>query len=171
MTTAEPMAGPQPRASDQAAAALLAIPSEPQAPLLRPLRQATLHSHDARVAVPTYDRAALTPAVVHLSVGGFSRAHQLIYFDELAERRVSTGWGVVGVGLRQRHLQEALAPQDHLYTVVERSPDGERARVVGVLVDYLYAPDDPTAVLDRLSDRRTRLVTLTRSEEHTSEFQ
>jgi fructuronate reductase/mannitol 2-dehydrogenase len=120
-----------------------------------------LHSHDARVAVPTYDRSALTPAVVHLSVGGFSRAHQLIYFDELAERRISTGWGVVGVGLRQRHLQEALAPQDHLYTVVERSPDGERARVVGVMVDYLYAPDDPAAVLDRLGDPRTRLVTLT----------
>jgi fructuronate reductase/mannitol 2-dehydrogenase len=161
MTTAEPMTGPQAPAHDQAAATVLPTIPGPEAPRVRPLSQATLHSHDARVAVPTYDRGALTPAVVHLSVGGFSRAHQLIYFDELAERRISTEWGVVGVGLRQRHLQEALAPQDHLYTVVERSPDGERARVVGVMVDYLYAPDDPTAVLDRLSDRRTRLVTLT----------
>src|SRR5919206_189020 len=133
----------------------------PEALRVRPLSQATLHSHDARVAVPTYDRGALTPAVVHLSMGGFSRAHQLIYFDELAERRISTEWGVVGVGLRQRHLQEALAPQGHLYTVVERSPDGERARVVGVMIDYLYAPDDPTAVLDRLTDPRTRVITLT----------
>src|SRR3954447_24944544 len=161
MTTAEPMTGPQAPAHDRAAAALLPTAPAPGVLPVRPLRQATLHSHDARVAVPTYDRAALTPAVVHLSVGGFSRAHQLIYFDELAERRISTEWGVVGVGLRRRHLQEALAPQDHLYTVVERSPDGERARVVGVMVDYLYAPDDPTAVLHRLSAPRTRLVTLT----------
>ena len=159
MTTAERVPGAP--VFPHAPAALLPPAAGPDAPPLRPLTQATLHSHDARVAVPTYDRGALTPAVVHLSVGGFSRAHQLIYFDELAERRISTGWGVVGVGLRQRHLQEALAPQDHLYTVVERSPDGERARVVGVLVDYLYAPDDPAAVLDRLSDPRTRLVTLT----------
>jgi mannitol-1-phosphate/altronate dehydrogenase len=161
MTTAEPMTGPQAPAHGQAAAALLPTPPGPEAPRARPLSQATLHSHGARVAVPTYDRSRLTPSVVHLSVGGFSRAHQLIYFDDLAERRISAEWGVVGVGLRQRHLQEALAPQDHLYTVVERSPDGERARVVGVMVDYLYAPDDPTAVLDRLSDPRTRLVTLT----------
>ena len=156
MTTAERVPGAPAPALPQAPAGLVA-----DAPLVRSLNQAMLHSHDARVAVPTYDRSALTPAVVHLSVGGFSRAHQLIYFDELAERRISAGWGVVGVGLRQRHLQEALAPQDHLYTVVERSPDGERARVVGVLVDYLYAPDDPAAVLGRLSDPRTRLVTLT----------
>ncbi|NEM06366.1 mannitol dehydrogenase family protein [Geodermatophilus normandii] len=128
---------------------------------VRPLTTATLEQHGARLTVPTYDRAALTPAVVHLSVGGFSRAHQLIYFDEVAQRRISDGWGVVGVGLRARTLQEALAPQDNLYTVVERSPDGERARVVGVLTDYLFAPDAPGAVLDRLADPRTRVVTMT----------
>ncbi|MDP9430083.1 MAG: mannitol dehydrogenase family protein [Actinomycetota bacterium] len=161
MTTTQCVPGAPAPALTSTPAALLPPPPGPDVPAVRRLTQATLHSHDARLAVPTYDRAALTPAVVHLSVGGFSRAHQLVYFDEIAERRISTGWGVVGVGLRQRHLQEVLAPQDHLYTVVERSPDGERARVVGVLVDYLYAPDDPAAVLDRLSDPRTRLVTLT----------
>ncbi|MGY1706122.1 mannitol dehydrogenase family protein [Geodermatophilus sp. SYSU D00697] len=144
--------------------------------MIRQLSQDTLHSHGARLTVPTYDRSALTPSVVHLSVGGFSRAHQLIYFDELAERRISDEWGVVGVGLRHRHMQEALAPQDHLYTVVERSPDGERARVVGVMVDYLFAPDAPAAVLDRLTDPRTRMVTLTITgagyplDPHTGEF-
>jgi mannitol 2-dehydrogenase len=143
---------------------------------IRPLSQETLRSHGARLTVPTYDRAALTPAVVHLSVGGFSRAHQLLYFDEVAERRISDAWGVVGVGLRHRSMQEALAPQDHLYTVVERSPDGERARVVGVMVDYLFAPDAPAAVVDRLADPRTRMVTLTitgagyRLDPHSGEF-
>ncbi|MGK5111794.1 MULTISPECIES: mannitol dehydrogenase family protein [unclassified Geodermatophilus] len=143
---------------------------------IRPLSQETLRSHGARLSVPTYDRSALTPAVVHLSVGGFSRAHQLLYFDELAERRISQDWGVVGVGLRHRGMQEALVPQDHLYTVIERSPDGERARVVGVMVDYLFAPDAPSAVLDRLADPRTRMVTLTitgagyRLDPHTGEF-
>ena len=138
-----------------------AVPAGAPAHRVRPLTSATLEQHGARLTVPTYDRAALVPAVVHLSVGGFSRAHQLIYLDEIAQRGISTGWGVVGVGLRHRLLQEALAPQDNLYTVVERSPDGERARVVGVLTDYLFAPDAPSAVLDRLSDPRTRLVTMT----------
>jgi fructuronate reductase/mannitol 2-dehydrogenase len=96
-----------------------------------------------------------------MSVGGFSRAHQLTYLDDVAERRISTDWGVVGVGLRSRTMKEALAPQDHLYTVVERSPDGEQARVVGVMVDYHFAPDNPSCVLDVLADPRTRMVTMT----------
>src|SRR3954447_11404130 len=128
---------------------------------IRPLNQRTLGQHGDQLIVPTYGRAALTPAVVHMSVGGFGRAHQLLYLDELAERRLTSDWGVVGVGLHQRHMKDALAPQDYLYTVVERSPDGERARVVGVMIDYHFAPDDPAAVLDRLADPNTRLVTLT----------
>ena len=109
-------------------------------PEIHPLTERSLGRYTDQLLVPTYDRAALTPAVVHFSVGGFHRAHQLLYFDEVAERRISDGWGVVGVGLHSRTMKEALAPQDHLYTVVERSPDGERARVVGVMVDYHFAP-------------------------------
>ncbi len=128
---------------------------------IRPLTDQSLGHYGDQLVVPTYDRSALAPAVVHFSVGGFHRAHQLLYFDEVAQRRISEGWGVVGVGLRSRTMKEALAPQDHLYTVVERSPDGERARVVGVMVDYHFAPDDPAGVLDLLTDARTRMVSLT----------
>jgi mannitol-1-phosphate/altronate dehydrogenase len=137
------------------------VRATPAVPFARPLRQDTLRLHGEQLSVPTYDRSALVPSVVHFSVGGFHRAHQLLYFDELAERGISTDWGVVGIGLHHRRLMDALAPQDYLYTVVERSPDGERARVVGVMIDYLYAPDDPAAVLDRLTDQRTKVVTLT----------
>src|SRR5947209_19533553 len=81
---------------------------------LHPLNQGTLGQYGDRLTVPTYDRAALTPAVVHMSVGGFGRAHQLLYLDELAERRLSADWGVVGVGLHHRNMHDALGPQDCL---------------------------------------------------------
>ena len=126
----------------------------------RPLSAATLSHHAPRVDVPTYDRAALAPAVVHISVGYFHRSHQALYFDELA-RRGNTEWGLTGVGLRHAVMREALAPQDWLYTVVERGAAADRARVVGVMGRYLFAPDDPGAVVDALADERTRLVTLT----------
>jgi mannitol-1-phosphate/altronate dehydrogenase len=113
------------------------------------------------IDIPTYDRDSLVPSVVHISVGGFSRAHQLLYFDELAQRRISTNWGVIGIGLHSREMRDALAPQDYLYVVVERTAEQDRARVVGSLTDYLFAPDDPEAVLARLVDVRTRLITLT----------
>lgn len=131
-------------------------------PLLRarPLNVHTLRHHARRAAVPTYDRTALTPAVVHMSVGHFHRAHQAVYFDDLARRGVR-GWGLVGVGLRRREMQDALAAQDGLYTVVERGARGDRARVVGAMRGYLFAPDAPEAVVERLAHRHTRLVTFT----------
>jgi mannitol-1-phosphate/altronate dehydrogenase len=93
-------------------------------------------------------------------VGSFHRSHQAVYFDELARQGV-TDWGVTGVGLRRHEMHEALAPQDWLYTVVERGDGPDRARVVGVMGDYLFGPEDPAAVVDALADARTRLVTLT----------
>ena len=127
----------------------------------RALSDSSLGRLAARVAVPTYDRTALVPSVVHISVGAFHRSHQAMYFDELAERRISTDWGLVGVGLHRREMREALTVQDGLYTVVSRGAEGDDARVVGVIGRYLFAPDQRDAVLDALADPRTRLVTLT----------
>jgi mannitol-1-phosphate/altronate dehydrogenase len=115
----------------------------------------------ARLTLPTYDRSTLSPSAVHIGVGGFTRAHQLVYFDEIAERRISTEWGVLGVGLHSRALQDALAPQDYLYLVVERGVGPDRARVIGSLIGYRFAPDDPGAVLAALTAPTTRVVTLT----------
>jgi fructuronate reductase/mannitol 2-dehydrogenase len=120
----------------------------------------TLPALRDRIDVPTYDRAALVPAVVHIGVGGFHRAHQAVYLDDLA-RLGHRGWGEIGVGLRSPAMRDALVPQDHLFTVVERDRNGDTARVVGSMIGYLYAPDDPQAVLAVLADARTRVVTLT----------
>lgn len=114
----------------------------------------------SRLSIPRYDRTALVPSVVHLSVGSFHRSHQAVYFEELA-RRGHTGWGLVGVGLRRPDMQAALVAQDGLYTVVSRGRDGDHAQVVGVIRRYLLAPQDGAAVVAALADPRTRLVTLT----------
>ena len=138
------------------------MPRPPYDPAHRPppLTTATLPAYAGRVRVPGYDRSALTPAIVHIGVGGFHRAHQALYLDELASRGDSD-WGVIGVGLRSPDMKEALEPQDGLYTVVERAEDGDDARIVGALLAVLFAPEDPEAVLSALADERTRIVTLT----------
>jgi fructuronate reductase/mannitol 2-dehydrogenase len=153
---------------------MTSAPTRAAAPAV-PLSDRTLRDLPPEVSTPTYDRAALRPGIVHIGVGGFHRAHQALYLDELA-RRGSTDWGVIGVGLHSRAIGEVLADQDRLYTVVERAADGDRATVVGALTGYLYAPDDPEAVLTTLADERTRVVTLTitgtgyRIDAHTGEF-
>jgi fructuronate reductase/mannitol 2-dehydrogenase len=111
--------------------------------------------------VPAYDRVALRAGVVHIGVGSFHRAHQAVYFDELARRGLARDWGLVGVGLRRRAMKEALSAQDGLYTVVSRGPEGDSARVVGAITRCLFAPEETAAVLDALTDEATRIVTLT----------
>jgi mannitol 2-dehydrogenase len=133
-------------------------------PQLRPtLDESVLHRNPSayrRVTLPRYDRNKLVPTVVHIGVGGFHRAHQAVYFDDLAAQGEPC-CGVVGVGLRRPQMGEVLTAQNGLFTVVERGPDGDRARIVASLLGYHYAPDDPEAVLRALADPRTRIVTLT----------
>ena len=131
-----------------------------------PLTSARLGELSASVAVPAYDRSAVTPGIVHLGVGGFHRAHQARYVDDLLASGI-TDWGIVGVGLMPQdvRMRDALAAQDHLYTLVERAPDGGvHGRVIGSIIDYLFAPDSPEAVLALLTDPRIRIVSLTITE-------
>ena len=131
----------------------------------RKLTRANLAAIAGRAAVPGYDRQRLAPAIVHIGVGGFHRAHQAVYLDDLAGQGV-VNWAERGVGLLQadRRMLEALSPQDCLYTVVERDAGGDSARVIGSLTGYLYAPDDRARVLDLLADPATRIVSLTITE-------
>ncbi len=131
------------------------------------LSRQTLGQLDSRIAVPNYDRGAVTPGIVHFGVGGFHRAHQAMYLDALMNRGEALDWGIVGVGVMpgDRRMQEALAAQDYLYTLVIKHPDGHyEPRVIGSIVGYLFAPDDPEAVIERMADPATRIVSLTVTE-------
>lgn len=130
------------------------------------LRAANLKSLGPGIAVPTYPRERLKRAWVHIGVGAFHRAHQAVYLDDLAEQRRTDQWGLCGLGLLpgDKRMEEALLPQQCLYTVVERSASAETARVVGAMTDYLFAPDNREHVLRVLAGADTRIVSLTITE-------
>ena len=130
------------------------------------LNQAALGGLAATVGTPGYDRAAVSTGIVHFGVGAFHRAHQAMFVDDLLARG-STDWAICGVGVLEadRAVRDALRAQDNLYTLVTSSPDGTSvARVIGSIREYLFAPDDPGAVLDRLADPATRIASLTITE-------
>jgi len=118
------------------------------------------------IETPTYRRERLTQAIVHVGVGSFHRAHQAVYLDELAQRGITDEWGERGVGLlpQDKGMADALLPQQCLYTLVERSAQQDKARVVGSMTGYLLAPEDPERVLARLANAATRIVSLTITE-------
>ncbi|MVA75035.1 mannitol dehydrogenase family protein [Auraticoccus sp. F435] len=132
-----------------------------------PLRASTLDALPAEVLRPRYDRSRVRTGIVHLGLGNFHRAHQAMYLDALMEQGLAMEWGICGVGLMPRDaaMRDALRRTDGLYTLVLKHPDGTlEPRVVGSVVDYLYAPDDPQRVVDRLADPAVRIVSLTVTE-------
>ncbi|TFV67064.1 UNVERIFIED_ORG: mannitol dehydrogenase family protein [Bacillus sp. AZ43] len=134
---------------------------------MTPLATPTLTELDGQVATPSYDRRRVRTGIVHLGVGGFHRSHQAMYLDRLMSSGQALDWGICGVGVlpADRGMAEVMAAQDCLFTLVVKHPDGSLdARVVGSIVDYLYAPDDPDAVVERMADPATRIVSLTVTE-------
>jgi mannitol 2-dehydrogenase len=116
---------------------------------------------------PQYSREDVTTGVVHFGVGGFHRAHMAAYHDRLMNEGKALDWGICGVGVMEAdaRMRDVLAEQDGRYTLVVKHSDGSwDARTIGSLVEYLYAPDDPEAVIEKLAAPETRIVSLTVTE-------
>lgn len=120
---------------------------------------------DPRVAVPAYDRAALERGIIHIGLGGFHRAHQAAYLDDLC-RDGLTDWSIVGAGVLPGDvaMADALLPQDGLYTLTTRNSESTNTRVIGSIVDYVLAVPNLGPLIDVVADPTTRIVSLTITE-------
>jgi mannitol 2-dehydrogenase len=129
------------------------------------IRSENLEAIAARgIAIPTYNRSVLPPRILHLGVGGFHRAHLALYAHELAE--AGSDWGIRGLGRLQGDLRmrDALAPQDYLYTLVARGSDEPEPQVIGSIVDFVVAVDDPAAFAAQIADPGIEILSLTITE-------
>lgn len=134
---------------------------------MQPLNYATLGELQENLAVPSYDRSGLTAGIVHFGVGGFHRAHQAMYLDRLMNAGAAHDWAVCGVGVLpgDARMKQVMDKQDCLYTLVVKNPDGTReGRVIGSMIEYLFAPDDPEAVIEKMASDAVRIVSLTVTE-------
>ncbi len=127
------------------------------------LNQAKLSHLPADVKVPEYDRDAIAAGIVHLGIGAFHRAHQA-FFTEAVLNRFGGDWGIVGCSLRSAGVYEQLAPQDGLYTLVERGNDSEKLQVIGAVKDVMVGPDNPAKLVDLMASPAIRIVSLTVTE-------
>src|SRR3546814_12890519 len=86
-----------------------------------------------------YDRARLTPGILHIGLGNFHRAHMATYLDDLFALGEDHDWAILGAGVRpaDARMREALKAQDWLSTVIELDPAGKRARRVGAMTDFV----------------------------------
>ncbi|MBS1303094.1 mannitol dehydrogenase family protein [Loktanella sp. SALINAS62] len=130
------------------------------------LSDAALSDLPESVRRPTYDRAALTPGIVHIGLGNFHRAHQAWYLHRLMDMGLAHDWAIVGAGVRAPDAaqRDRLLGQDCLTTLIELDPAGKSAEVIGSMIDFLPVEDGNGALIARMSDPVIRIVSLTVTE-------
>lgn len=120
-----------------------------------------------RIAVPAYKRDQVRVGMVHIGIGGFHRAHQAYFVDSLLAQGLASGWGICGIALLEsdKRIYDVLSKQDGLYTLMVPDAEGNlSARVIGSIIELLYAPGDPASVVAKMADESIRLITLTITE-------
>ena len=131
------------------------------------LNKQTLSLVKPGVPTPGYDLDAVKTGIVHFGVGGFHRSHMAMTLNRLMNEGKAFDWGICGVGLLDgdKKLRDVFAEQDCLYTLVLKHPDGVREpSIIGSIREYMFAPDDPEAVIEKMADPETRIVSLTITE-------
>jgi fructuronate reductase len=115
----------------------------------------------------SYDRASLTPTIVHIGPGNFHRAHQAVYCDAVLRSGERSG-GVWAVSMRSAGVRDRLEGAGFVYHLVERAhgPDGATQVVhpIGALLGVDVASQDVERALARLVDPAVTVVTITVTE-------
>jgi fructuronate reductase len=98
--------------------------------------------------------------IVHIGIGNFSRAHQAWYTMAADADRE---WGISAFTGRRPDVAAALAPQQGLYTLIERGNERDRLSVIEV-VSEVRAGADLDSFTAAVAAAQTALVTLTVTE-------
>ncbi len=123
-----------------------------------PLKAANLKSFPPEVGKPTYNRKEVGQSICHVGVGGFHRAHQAVYADDLLQQGGNREWGICGIGLLPHdiRIRDVLRDQDYLYAVVEREFDDQHPDIK----HDLEQPEQPDCsfgyIIEALNRRRQR---------------
>jgi len=129
------------------------------------LNQSALAEIKKIVSVPTYDRGELKPAIVHIGLGHFVRAHLAMYLDRLAEQ--GGDWGIWGAGISSlpSPTLDVMAAQDCLYTLTEKNSDGStKSQVIGSVIGVDKAEVNGQPLISRIADASTKILSLTITE-------
>lgn len=131
------------------------------------LNQENIGQLPPNVKTPSYDRDKVKTSIVHIGVGNFHRSHEAFFTDELMERFGILDYGICGVGLLDydRRIYNILKDQDGLYTLITKELDGTLTpRVIGSIVEFLFAPENPIAVIEKLAHPDIKIISLTITE-------
>ena len=124
-----------------------------------------MQSLQKNVEIPSYNREGLIPSMAHIGLGNFHRGHQAFFTDHLLNKNIRDT-SILGVGIMPNdiNMKNALTSQDFLYTLITKSKKNNSARIIGSIVDFIYAKDNIKYTLERLSNPNIKIISMTVTE-------
>jgi mannitol 2-dehydrogenase len=124
------------------------------------------NSFDSSIPRPEYDRRRSGRAWCTSAWAASTARTSAVYAEDLFHSGHALEWGLCGVGLlpHDSRMRDAMLSQDCFYTLVERSRQGDSARIVGAITGFLFAPGNVEAVLEKMAAPETKIVSLTITE-------
>ncbi len=107
--------------------------------------------------------------IVHIGIGGFHRSHQAYAISRLLEIDPvnSANWKITGVGLmpNDKSLVHNFRQQQGIYCLRTVAADqSEEVRVIDAIAEMLHAEEDAEAIIDRIADQQTKVISFTITE-------
>ncbi len=100
----------------------------------------------------------------HLGLGAFHRAHQAWYTQQANDQaRAEEGWGIAAFTGRTPEAAALLSRNDGVYTLLERSAEGDRVTTVQSIVRAVPGADE-RSWFDTIADPEVRVLTVTVTE-------
>ncbi len=131
--------------------------------MMKKLHFSTLKNCSENVILPRYNPEQHASGIVHIGIGAFHKAHQAVYTDDVLNK-FGGDWRITAVSLRNPNARDQLAPQNGLYTVVEKNDAAITYRIIAAVEKVLVAPENPAAVIAVLAQASTKIVSLTITE-------
>jgi mannitol 2-dehydrogenase len=120
----------------------------------------------AKVKIPAYNRSELKTRIVHIGTGNFYRAHEAFYTDQVISDN-NSDWGICGAGIMEAdsRMYQVLKSQDGLYTLMIQESDGNlKTSIIGSIVENLFGPENPQAIIEKMADPAVKIISLTITE-------
>lgn len=118
------------------------------------------------VQVPTYDRSKVVPGVVHFGPSSvFFRGHLATYCDDLLRlnQKYWERWGIAAVSVQSADAVTWLQRQDNLFTLSLVQNTRIEHRVIGSVVESLFAEANKPRVFALLDQAYIVTLTITRA--------
>lgn len=129
--------------------------------------QLTATKNQQQLLTQAYSKEDIQPAVMHLGVGAFHRAHQAVYFDRLLAKPEGKHWGIIGVNLRPQDSKSfaRFIEQKGEYVLKTMAPDGATDyQHIRSIIGQIDGALTPQIVDDTMANANTQLVTSTVTE-------